>query len=175
MARKTYQEGNEDTVNYVEKLKSLVCHPSKSTAADRDVGIFNVDISLKYDNSRMFFLKLNAADFEDRDIPDVFVNQVKKRGVIECQTIDLKKLNQRVYESAMEAISQSDRVIQELLDSIRLQARDLFRVCEAVALLDMLTAFTQLAALRGYVRPELTGTLALKSARHPLLDAVGSK
>ena len=83
----------------------------------------------------MFFLKLKAADFEDRIIPDVFVNQVKKRGVIECQTIDLKKLNQRVYESAMEAISQSDKVIQELLDSIRLQVRDLFRVCEAVALL----------------------------------------
>lgn len=120
----------------------------------------------------MFFLKLKAADFEDRIIPDVFVNQVKKRGVIECQTIDLKKLNQRVYESAMEAISQSDKVIQELLDSIRLQVRDLFRVCEAVALLDMLSAFTQLATLKAYVRPDLTGTLALKSARHPLLDAV---
>ena len=122
----------------------------------------------------MFFLKLKASDFEDRIIPDVFVNQVKKRGVIECQTIDLKKLNQRVYESAMEAISQSDKVIQELLDSIRLQVRDLFRVCEAVALLDMLSAFTQLATLKAYVRPDLTGTLALKSARHPLLDAVSS-
>lgn len=120
----------------------------------------------------MFFLKLKAADFDDRIIPDVFVNQVKKKGVIECQTIDLKKLNQRVYESAMEAISQSDKVIQELLDSIRLQVRDLFRVCEAVALLDMLSAFTQLATLKAYVRPDLTGTLALKSARHPLLDAV---
>lgn len=133
-----------------------------------------MDITLKYDNSRMFFLKLKSADFKDRPVPDVFVNQVRKRGIIECQTIDLKKLNQRVYESAMEAISQSDKVIQELLDSIRLQVRDLFRVCEAVALLDMLAAFTQLATLKGYVRPDLTGTLALKSARHPLLDAVSA-
>lgn len=115
---------------------------------------------------------MKAAEFEGRSIPDIFVNQVKKRGVIECQTLDLKKLNHRVYESAMEAINQSDKVIQELLDSIRLQVRDLFRVCEAVALLDMLAAFAQLATIKGYVRPELTGTLALKSAKHPLLDAV---
>src|SRR5690606_23869679 len=94
------------------------------------------------------------------------------KTIIECQTLTLRKLNQRVSDSATEAILQSDKVIQELLDSIRVQVPHLFRVCESVGLLDMLASFAQVAILKGYARPEITGTLALKSARHPLLDAV---
>lgn len=137
-------------------------------------GSLQLDIALKFDNTRLFYLRLKTAELENRTVPTIFVNQVEKRGAIECLTMDLKKLNQRISDSAAEAILQSDKVIQELIDSLRVQVPQLFRVCESVALLDMISSFAHLAILKGYSRPDITGTLALKSARHPLLDAVGS-
>ena len=67
---------------------------------------------------------------------------------------------------------QSDKVIQRLLDAIRLQVPHLFRVCESIALLDMLGAFAHTITSRDYVRPTLKDALALKSARHPIIEAV---
>jgi DNA mismatch repair protein MSH4 len=68
----------------------------------------------------------------------------------------------------------SDKVIQELLDVIRTYVPELFRVCEAIALLDMVASFAQSATTRDYVRPEIGDTLALKSARHPICERVSA-
>lgn len=46
------------------------------------------------------------------------------------------------------------------------------QVSEALALLDMLASFAYMATTRNYVRPEFTGTLAIKAGRHPILDRV---
>lgn len=59
--------------------------------------------------------------------------------------------------------------------SLRQASPQLFRVCESVALVDMIASFAQLATIRDYVRPEVTDTLALKAARHPVLDRVGDR
>ncbi|TRX97641.1 hypothetical protein FHL15_001396 [Xylaria flabelliformis] len=71
-----------------------------------------------------------------------------------------------------EAVMLSDNVIQQLLDCIRKYVPDLFRVCEGIALLDMVASFAQSATTRDYVRPEVSDTLALKSARHPICERV---
>lgn len=67
----------------------------------------------------------------------------------------------------------SDKVVQELLDAIRVHVPNLFRVCESVALLDMIAAFGQAATTRDYIRPEISDALALKGARHPICERVG--
>lgn len=46
-------------------------------------------------------------------------------------------------------------------------------MCEAVGLMDMLCSFAQISTTRDYVQPEITDRLALKSAKHPILDKVG--
>lgn len=69
----------------------------------------------------------------------------------------------------------SDKVVQELLDSIRTRAPQMFRVCEGIALLDMLTSFSHSITSLDYVRPTLSGTMAIKAARHPILEKVGSR
>lgn len=66
----------------------------------------------------------------------------------------------------------SDKVIQKLLDDIREYVPELFRVCEGIALLDMVTSFAQSATTRDYTRPEIGDTLALKGARHPICERV---
>lgn len=97
---------------------------------------------------------------------------MKKKDKIECQTLNLVKLNLRLSDTSNEVVIRSDSVIQALLKELRHEIPHLFRVCESVALIDMISSFGQLATTRDYVRPEITNTLALKSARHPVLDKV---
>ena len=131
-----------------------------------------VGIALKYDNGRKYWLRIKAMDFEDTGPHPVFINAVRKKDYIECQTLNLVKLNVRLSDAANEAVIRSDIVIQGLVEDLRQAAPQLFKVCESVALVDMLASFVQLYTTRGYIRPEITQTLALKAARHPILDKV---
>ncbi|CRK39286.1 hypothetical protein BN1708_001559 [Verticillium longisporum] len=133
-------------------------------------GTFELDAKLKYDTTRRYWLQLRAADFQNRAIPDILVNRVIKKGHIECLTLQMKKFDFRIADSVTEAMGMGDQVVQEMLDSIRTQIEPMFRVCDAIALLDMLASFAQIAIQRDYVRPVISDTLGLKAARHPILD-----
>jgi len=69
----------------------------------------------------------------------------------------------------------SDGIIQNLLDQIRGEIPNLFRVCESIAMLDMIAAFCQLATDREYVRPEISDCMAIKSGRHPIREKVSTE
>lgn len=124
---------------------------------------------VRFDNARKYFLRV---EFEDREIPDVIINRYRNKGFIECQTLELVKLNQRIEDSHKEVVLMSDKTIQELLDDVRAEIPALFRVCESIAMLDMLASFGQLVTTNDYVRPELTDCLAIKAGRHPIREKV---
>jgi hypothetical protein len=50
----------------------------------------------------------------------------------------------------------------------------MFKICEAVGLLDMIAAFSQLVTVNDYTRPQLTDTLAIQAARHPIKEKIMS-
>lgn len=131
-----------------------------------------MQISLKFDNGRKYWLNLKSVDGGASQMPAVFINVVRKKSGIECQTMQLIKLNRRLSDTSNEIVARSDTIIQDLVVMLRGSAAQLFRLCESVALLDMVTSFAHLSTLRDYVRPEFRGTFALKAARHPILDKV---
>ncbi len=72
-------------------------------------------------------------------------------------------------------VKHSDDVIRALMSEIGDRVSDMFKICEGIALLDMLASFSYVVTRSlGYVKPELTDALALKAARHPILEAVRS-
>ena len=123
----------------------------------------------RYDNLRKYYLRFSENEFEGRSIPDILINRFRKKGYIECQTLDLVKLNQKIEDSHIEVILGSNKTIQELLDNVRSEIPSLFKVCESIAMLDMITSFGQLVTSQdSYVRPEITDCIAIKSGRHPI-------
>lgn len=88
--------------------------------------------------------------------------------------IDLVKLNQKIMDAHDEVINMSDRTIQELIQDVCSEISGLFRVSEAIAMLDMLAGFAHLAMFYGYIRPEMTDVLAIKSGRHPIREKIHS-
>ena len=95
--------------------------------------------------------------------------------MIECQTLKLVKGNQRLMDSHHEVLQMSDQIIQGLIDRIREDVAPLFRISEAVAMLDMIAALAQLVTTQDYCRPELTPTLAIKDGRHPIREKIHSE
>ena len=128
---------------------------------------------MKYDPSRQFYIRIAASELEERaHLPDIFINQYRRRTFIECQTLDLLKWNQKIADSHHEVLQMSDKAVQDLIDQIRADVAPLIRICEGIALLDMIAAFAQLVTMHDYCRPELTNTLAIKSGRHPIRERV---
>ena len=66
----------------------------------------------------------------------------------------------------------SDRSIQDLTDDIREDIAPLFKISEAIAMLDVLASFAQLVTTLDYCRPDLTDVLAIKSGRHPIREKI---
>ncbi|KAK1468033.1 MutS domain V [Colletotrichum cuscutae] len=154
VARQAYKENTDDVHKHVEEL-------------NRE---HSIEAILRFDNGRKYSLRMRAVDFEDRAIPAVFVNRTMRGRYIECLTMHLKKLNQRITDSVAEVVMLSDKVIQDLIDSIRTQLQPLYRVCDSIALLDMIASFAQASSTFDWRRPEISDTLALKAARHPIMD-----
>ncbi|KAI8964817.1 muts domain V-domain-containing protein [Daldinia sp. FL1419] len=156
VARQTYKEATEDVHQHVEYIN----------------GEYNITAELKFDPNRKYWLQLRQSDFEDRSIPEILINRVRKGTWIQCQTLILVQFNHRITDSHNEAIMLSDKVIQDLLKEIRVHIPNLFRICEGIALLDMIASFGQSATTRDYVRPEIGDAIALKGARHPICERV---
>ena len=127
---------------------------------------------MKYDTARQYYIRIAASELEDRNLPDVFINVFRKRNIIECQTLDLLKWNQKIMDSHHEVLQMSDRSIQELIENLRAEIAPLFKISDAIALLDVTASFAHLVTTQNYCRPELTRTLAIKSGRHPIREKI---
>jgi DNA mismatch repair protein MSH4 len=134
--------------------------------------MYTVGAALKYDNGRMYWLRIKAANLDDEILPDIFINPVRKRQYFECQTLLLAQLNRRLSEVSDDVVMRSDSVIWDLVKQLQRNASHLFQVAESVALIDMLASFAHATTTYDYKRPEITGTLALRRAHHPILHKV---
>lgn len=138
----------------------------------RDVEAYNLTLDLRFETARQYYMRVPISELAERSLPGIFINTFKKRGYVECQTLDLVKLNQKITDSHNEVINMSDHSIQELIQDIRSEISSLFRISEGISMLDMLASFAQLVTTQDYVRPELTDTLAIKAGRHPVREKI---
>ncbi|KAF7949911.1 uncharacterized protein EAE97_003420 [Botrytis byssoidea] len=159
VARQTFKEATEDAHQHVSELNQN----------------YKIQGEIRFDNLRKYYIRYFENDFDDRAIPDVLINRFRRKHYLECQTLDLIKLNQKTEDSHIEVILGSDKTIQELLENVRTEIPNLFKVCESIAMLDMIASFGQLVTNQDcYVRPEITDCIAIKSGRHPIRDKVPS-
>jgi DNA mismatch repair protein MSH4 len=114
------------------------------------------------------------AEFEEKDggIPDVFINVVRRKKMVECQTLELVKLNQKITDAHNEVVNMSDRTIQGLIEEVRTKIHPLFKISEGIAMVDMIAAFAQLVTTQEYSKPEITATLAIQAGRHPVREKI---
>ncbi|KAF5312559.1 hypothetical protein D9619_003594 [Psilocybe cf. subviscida] len=132
----------------------------------------SLPLTLVYQESGFVFA-LKKTDFEG-ELPRGFVNATTKKGRWMFSSMELKKMNARMRDALDETLILSDKIIQDLIAKTIGDIGALYKASEAVALIDMLWSFAHVSIMRNYVRPEFTGTLAIKSGRHPILETVQS-
>lgn len=151
----------------LELQRKFVLH--RILAADI-VETHEISLEMKYDSPRQSYFVVHAGELENHPLPDVFINRFRKKNVIECQTLELMKLNQKILDSSNEAMHLSDDLIQQLVEDIRAIIAPLFRISDGIAVLDMLAAFAQVTTSQDYTRPEFSSTLAVQNGRHPIAE-----
>ena len=156
VARQTYKEAMTDALQHITDLAEE----------------HSLSLQTKFDNPRQFYIRLRAEDLEARDLPAVFNNVFRKKDNIECQTLELLKRNQKISDAHTEVILMSDNTVQALIADVRQHMGSLFRICEGVAMLDMLASFAHLVSTQDYVRPQLSDTLAIRAGRHPIREKI---
>ncbi|KIX93861.1 uncharacterized protein Z520_10486 [Fonsecaea multimorphosa CBS 102226] len=157
VARQAYKELNADVNDMFQLLKQES----------------EIPLELKYDSDRQYYLRFPASEITDKPTPETFINTYKKNKYIECQTLDLMKMNQKIKDAHNEVICLSDATVQELIDEVRSIIHPLFKISESIAMLDMLAGFAQLVttSMNEYVQPELhLDSFMIKSGRHPIRE-----
>lgn len=156
VARQTYKEAMSDALQHITDLGEE----------------HGLPLQTKFDNVRQFYLRLPAGELEERDLPAIFINVYRKKYMIECQTLDLLKRNQKIADSHIEVMIMSDKSVQELIANVREHMSILFKVCEGIAMLDLLSSFAQVVTSQDYVRPQIAETLAIRAGRHPIREKI---
>ncbi|KAI8812993.1 muts protein 4 [Cladochytrium replicatum] len=162
VARKTYREGVNDVHDLCSSYAEKYQLPIKA--------VFSPSVGYQLTVSR------ESADDWSRGskevLPNEFINVVTKKKQLQFSTLDLISCNDRIHESLTEVYLMSDKTVAELLDFIRDRIGCLYKASECLALLDMLVSFAHYSTITQTVRPEYTGTLAIKSGRHPIRESV---
>ncbi|KAJ2544677.1 MutS protein msh4 [Coemansia sp. RSA 1853] len=123
-----------------------------------------VPIRAVYRPSAGYIMNAKRSDLGET-IPEEFVNVVIKK-----QTV---KLNNRLASVVIEINLLTEKAIQGVADVIRENITILYRVSEAIALLDMIVSFAHHCTLHNCVVPEFSDSINIVQGRHPVLEAVG--
>ncbi|CAG8950324.1 hypothetical protein HYFRA_00006817 [Hymenoscyphus fraxineus] len=156
VARQTFKEATEDVHQHVTGITQE----------------YDIQVETRYDNARQYYLRVLESEFDQKPMPDILINRFRNKGYIECQTLFLMKLNQRISDSHAEVVLTSDKTVQELLDNIRGEISSLFKVCESIALLDMISGFAHSAIANDYSKPEIGDCIMIEAGRHPVKEKV---
>lgn len=156
VARATYQESTADAMNHVSELGTE----------------HNLSLEFCFDQSRQHYIRLPVSELEDRHLPEVFINVIRRKKNIECQTLSLIKHNTKIVDSHTEVMLMSDHVIQQVIQGACGYSSRLFKISESIAMLDILVAFAGVITTNDYVRPSIGDALALRAARHPIKETI---
>jgi DNA mismatch repair protein MutS len=129
--------------------------------------------SLRVRFNRVFGYGIEVTHTHTARVPPEYIRRQTLTGAERYVTPELKDYESRV----LGADERRRRLEHELFEDVRRRvaerAADLLRTARAVARLDVLQAFAEIAHVRGHVRPDVTADDAIEivDGRHPVLEA----
>ncbi|CAB1335221.1 unnamed protein product [Coregonus sp. 'balchen'] len=131
-------------------------------------------IRTSFSTARGFYIqmKLEGGALPDGELPADFIKVTKHKNNYSFTTADLMKMNDRCDEALREIFHMSYVVVCQLLSTVHERIHCLYKLSDAVSMLDMLLSLANACTISDYVRPEFTDTLAIKQGRHPILERI---
>jgi DNA mismatch repair protein MutS len=127
---------------------------------------------LKVGFNKVFGYYLEVPNANRAPVPDDYIRKQTLVNAERYITPDLKEAEGRV-QAAEESIAAAEADAWGQLITIVANEADAIRsAARAIATVDVLAGLAEIAATRGYIRPELTGDdlLRIEAGRHPVVD-----
>lgn len=161
IARRAYTEIVDDIAGLVNQMGEQYGFPMRTS----------------FSAARGFFIqmKLEGLVPPDGRLPAEFLKVTKHKNNYSFTTADLMKMNNRCDEALREIFHMSYVVICQLLSTVHDHIHCLYKLSDAVSMLDMLLSLANACTISDYVRPEFTDTLAIKQGRHPILERIAGQ
>uniref|UniRef100_A0A8C2K8J9 MutS homolog 4 n=1 Tax=Cyprinus carpio TaxID=7962 RepID=A0A8C2K8J9_CYPCA len=157
IARRAYTEVVDDIAGLVAQLGEKYSLPLRTS----------------FSNTRGFFIqmKLEGGVLPGGKLPEEFI----KKNNYGFTTVDLMKMNDHSEEALKDIFHMSYVVVSRLLSDVCEHIHCLYKLSDAVSMLDMLLSLAHACTVSDYVRPEFTDTLAIKQGRHPILERISGQ
>ncbi|XP_076835173.1 mutS protein homolog 4 isoform X2 [Brachyhypopomus gauderio] len=161
IARRAYTEVVDDIAGLVDQLGEK----------------YELPLRTSFSSARGFFIqmRLEGVALSDGQLPGEFIKVTRQKNNYSFTTLDLMKMNDRCDEALKEIFHMSYVVVCRLLSGVYEQILCLFKLSDAVSMLDMLLSLAHACTVSDYVRPEFTDTLAIKQGHHPILERIAAQ
>lgn len=128
---------------------------------------------LKVGYNRVFGYYLEVPNSFSERVPATWIRKQTLVGAERYVTPDLKEMEAKILGAEDRARKLELEIFQALRERVGANAPRIGRTASAVAELDALASFAEVAAVRRYVRPEIdeSGVLELRECRHPVVEA----
>ncbi|KAA0711441.1 MutS protein -like protein 4 [Triplophysa tibetana] len=161
IARRAYTEVVDDIAGLVDRLGEK----------------YNLPLRTSFSGARGFFIqmRLEGGALPGGTLPEEFIKVTKQKNNYSFTTLDLMKMNDHCEEALKEIFQMSYVVVSRFLVEVYEHIHCLYKLSDAVSMLDMLLSLAHACTVSEYVRPEFTDTLAIKQGRHPILERISGQ
>jgi DNA mismatch repair protein MutS len=123
-----------------------------------------------------YYIEITHAQAQRSEIPSDYIRKQTVKNAERYYTPELKEFENEVRNADERANALEYELFTTLRDRVSADAPRLIQAGSVLAQIDVLAGLAELAARRGYCRPELADepVFEVDSARHPVLDAIMS-
>lgn len=131
---------------------------------------------LKIGYNRVFGYYIEVTNSAREQVPDTYI---RKQTLANCEryiTQELKELENKILGARERAMQLEFELFDELRQTVAAELDRVQTTARAVAELDVLCSFAEVAQRNGYCRPVMNvdGRIRLKECRHPVVEAIAT-
>lgn len=133
--------------------------------------------SLKVSYNKVFGYYIEVSKSNYDLVPDDYI---RKQTLVNCErfiTQELKELEHTILSAQERVVALEYDIFCRMRQTVTAQTADIQRIAQAVAQLDVLASFAQVAAEGNYCKPEVdrSGVIDIKEGRHPVVEAMADR
>ena len=131
-------------------------------------------LKVAYNRVHGYYIEVSKAQVER--VPEHYTRRQTLKNVERYITSELKEFEDKVLSAKERALSREKYLYEQLLQSLLVHLEALQTIANAVAELDVLVCFAQVALDYDYVKPDLSADIGIhiKKGRHPVVERIQS-
>ncbi len=132
-------------------------------------------LKVRHNNILGYFVEvtqLNAKPLLSQPLSDTFRHRQTMANAVRFTTVELVEIEGRIASAGERALALEQEIFTELASAVAAEEQALIALAAALAEIDLHASLAEVAALEGYIRPVVDGSIAfdIRGGRHPVVE-----